>query len=916
MVAHSLIGRTAELETLERVLAAEGTRGLLLEGTAGIGKTRLWQEGIELARERRDRILVTRPAGADRQFAFAGLADLLGSTIDDVIPRLPTPQRRALEVALLLRDPEGERTDERAVAASFLSCLRYLARAEPLVLAVDDLQWLDRESSQLLGFALQRLVDERIALLATVRVSADEREPAEIRRALGDTLTRLQLEPMSLGSIFELLRNRLDLKLARPILLRVYEASGGNPFYALELGRALRASGEPKPGEPLPLPPELAEVVRQRLMRLSPSASEALLFAASLSRPTFTAVQLACGSAERAESDLTEARDADILEFEGDVIRFTHPLLASTHYGSTTPWERRAAHGRLAATVDDPEERARHLALSAVGPDERTARALEQAAERAGRRGARAAAAELAVRAVSATPPDAVEDLHRRRVTAAQYVHASGDTARAITMVENALRETSAGDARAELLWTLGNFTYRGVDRRRAIAAFRQALDEVGEDAPLKARILESLSLGGSARMDEFAASERYARDAVAAAERGGDPATLARALARLGSIHLFRTGEVAFEIFDRAVALEESLGGPELDDGPAAVYAWALFSASRFERARERYEPLCERGRMHGDPAVASAIQILAKIEFHLGNWARAEELAREAHELAVQTGREAGTLQPLLSLAIIEAARGNVEAARAICLQAEATTDGSWWGGAAALSSLELSLENYEAAYELVRPVADLYHGLGVLYIDEELDAVEALAGLGRIDDGKALLAPIEDVARTAGSEWTGAAVARARGLLAAAADDLEAGERALEEATQLGSSVRDPLQLGRSLLALGTIRRRLRQKQAARDTLNRALETFEGLGARIWAERARRELARIGGRSAPRSELSATEAEIAGLVGAGRSNQEVAAALHLSPKTVEWNLSKIYRKLGVNSRTEMAAKLAARG
>jgi len=916
-VAPPLIGRTAELETLERFLGGDATRGLLVEGAAGIGKTRLWEAGLDLARERRDRVLVTRPAGPDRQLAFAGIADVLEGVLDGVVPRLPPPQRRAVEVALLIRDAEGQPPDERAVAASVLSCLRILAREARVVLAVDDLQWLDRESAQVLAFALQRLASEPVAFLATLRTALEEPEPTEIRRALGDSLTRLRLEPMSLGGIFELLRTRLDLKLARPTLQRVHEASEGNPFYALEIGRAIReAGGEPRLGEPLPIPRELTAVVQRRIARLSPSAAETLLYAAALAQPTFPAVQRACGTARRAKADLAEAKDAELLEFDGDAIRFGHPLFASIHYGAATPWNRRAAHMRLAATVQEPEERARHLALSAVGPDEETASALEHAAARARRRGAVSSAAELANRAVSATPPHRVEDLHRRRVTAAQLVHASGDAAGAIALVENALRQSQPGDARAELLWTLGKIKFKGVDRRRAIATFRQALDEVAEDSPLRARILESLAMGASARMEGFAESERYAREAAAAAEEAGDLATQARALARLGSIQLFRgSGHVDSELFERAVALEESLGGLELDDGPTAVYAGALFNASMLDRARELYESLCERGRERGDPAVASAIQGLAGVEMFSGNWARAEKLAREAQELAVHAGREAAQLQPLLTLAQIEAARGNVDAARAACERAEATAEGTWWGATGVLSFLELSLENYEGAYELIRPVAELYHGLGATFINVELDAAEALAALGRIDEGRALLAPGEEEARTVGSPWMVAAVARARGLLAAAADDLEAAETALEEAVEVGGAAGDPLELGRSLLALGTIRRRLRRKQAARSALTRALETFEGLGARIWAERTRRELGRIGGRSAPRSRLSATEAEIAALVGTGRSNREVAAVLHLSPKTVEWNLSKIYRKLGVHSRTEMAAKLAAR-
>jgi DNA-binding CsgD family transcriptional regulator len=224
--------------------------------------------------------------------------------------------------------------------------------------------------------------------------------------------------------------------------------------------------------------------------------------------------------------------------------------------------------------------------------------------------------------------------------------------------------------------------------------------------------------------------------------------------------------------------------------------------------------------------------------------------------------------------------------------------------------LGVLELTLENYEAAYDVVMPAIETYRKLGVPIVGQIFDASEALAAMGRPAEGRALLERTKDASAMMRLPWPQAAAARARGLLAAAEGDLEGAETALEEAVSTGERLGWPLELGRSLLALGTVQRQARKKQAARRTLERAGEVFEGLGAKPWAERARRELDRIGGRAAPRRELSATESEIVELVVAGRSNKEVAQALHLSPKTVEWNLSKVYRKLGVHSRTELAA------
>jgi DNA-binding CsgD family transcriptional regulator len=306
-------------------------------------------------------------------------------------------------------------------------------------------------------------------------------------------------------------------------------------------------------------------------------------------------------------------------------------------------------------------------------------------------------------------------------------------------------------------------------------------------------------------------------------------------------------------------------------------------------------------------------SLYLLASIELELGNLDRAAELARESYDVAVQTGREAAEPRGLYTMARVEGARGELDAARVHAEQALAMTDARGWnsgGPRGTLGVLELMLENYEAAYEVVLPAIETYRRLGVPVVGQIFDASEALAGMGRVEEGIAMLERSKGASAMMRLPWPQAAAARAGGLLAAAAGDLEAAEAELEQAVSVGERLGWPLELGRSLLALGTVQRRARKKQAARTTLDRAVEVFDGLGAKVWAGRARRELGRIGGRKAVRAGLSDTESEIVELVVAGRSNKEVAQALHLSPKTVEWNLSKVYRKLGVHSRTELAA------
>jgi DNA-binding CsgD family transcriptional regulator len=915
VIEEALVGRQAELAAIEEFLACieSGAQALLLEGEAGIGKTRLWKQGTDGARAGGFRILSTRPGGGEVQLAFAGLADLLDDVVTETLSELPPPQRRALEVALLLEEPGEGPPDDRAVAAAFLGALRLLAESAPVLLAVDDIQWLDASSARVLEFACRRLDDEPVGLLATVRIAPEERGPDELVRAFGDDhVQRLNVGPLTVATVYELVRAHLDLALPRPVLLQVHESSGGNPFFALELVRALqRVDAEPAPGEPLPVPASLRELVEARLSQLPRPAGETLRFAAALSRPTLTVVERAVDSAERAERDLDSAIAAGVIELHGEHLRFTHPLLASIHLLAAPPRARRAVHSRLATAVLDQEERSRHLALAADGPDAEVAVALEEAAAHASSRGAVAIAAELAEQTLLLTPTELPEQAHARRLVAAEQHYAAGATSRAMELLEEPLEHAPAGPRRAELLWSLGKIKFEGKDTRVGLNLFRRALRETGGDNLLRARILESLAFP-AAKQEGFRAGQRYAREAASIAERLGDTATLARSLAMVAHYKLMCGEGLDSELFERAVALEEQLGRSDLDHGPTVSYAWALCIAGESERARPFLERLCEQGRETGDAGVNLPLFLLASLEFETGNWERAARVAKEAYDVSVQTGREAAEPRGLFVLAHVEAALGDVDGARDKAEQALAMTDGRGWssgGPRAALGFLELSLERYEAAYGALEPAVARYRSLGAPLIEQTLDAAEALAGMARVEEGRSLLDAAEEDSSVR-FPWAVAAAARARGLLAEADGDLEGAQAALETAVEMGEQVGIPLALGRSLLALGGVQRQARRKQAARQTLGRALDIFDGLGARLWAERARRELGRIGGRSSPREGLSETEAEIVQLVVAGRSNKEVAQALHLSTKTVEWNLSKVYRRLGVRSRTELAA------
>nr|MDQ4030555.1 AAA family ATPase [Actinomycetota bacterium] len=336
-----LVGREDELQA---VLGLLETPGLLpgtvaLAGEAGIGKTTVWLAALASAQELDYRVLSSRPAEAETGFSFAGLTDLLGDAVGEALPELPAPQRRALEAALLLADADEQGADERSVALAFLNTLRALARARPLVVGVDDVQWLDPPSSAVVRFALTRLRDEPVAALFACRGVV----PEWLRRASSERLLEVDVGPLSVGALYELFRTRLDRIFARPTLLRLWETSGGNPFFALELARALeRRGGRVEPGEELPIPRTLAELLAERLDALTPQAADVARVVAALAEPTLDLVRAAAGTS--ASTGVSDGVAARVLDVDGDRIRFSHPLLASAVSARTPPDARRAVH--------------------------------------------------------------------------------------------------------------------------------------------------------------------------------------------------------------------------------------------------------------------------------------------------------------------------------------------------------------------------------------------------------------------------------------------------------------------------------------------------------------------------------------------------------------------------------------------
>lgn len=927
--ALEVVGRESEIDSVHEFLEAVpgGPIALLIEGEIGIGKTTLWREGIAEAGERGLQVLTSRPVEAEIALPFAVLGDLLGDVPDAALGRLPDPQREALEVALLRAGTKRGGLQRRAVALGVLGALRVLAEDTPLVLAIDDAQWLDPPSADALAFAARRLRDEPVGFLLARRAEASEESRVELETALdSDRLTRLVIGPLDIRSLDRLLRAQLGRQFLRPALVELQRVSGGNPFFALELGRALLTRDvSPAPGEPLPVPATLNELVRERLTGIPTAAREAALVVSALSRPTVELVAAAAGGGGGAAA-LEKAAAAGVLEVADGRVRFSHPLLASVVYAQTPPARRRELHARLAEIVDDPDEQALHLALAASGPDAQVAATVEDAARRARARGAPQAAAELWDRARMLTPPDDA-DAWRRTIEAGECHLEAGDTDRAGLLLEEVVARLPPGRERAFALTRLA--WARGFGHGFHVSAdlFRDALAEIGDDPAARIEIERGLAWSIHETGD-VAAAEAHARAALELAERLGEPGVLASALADMAFFQTIRGRGVPTALIERARELEDTEAewrGSILGRiRPAWVHGMLLEWAGDLDAARSTLTALRDTVLARGDEHTLGYVAShLARVECLAGNWELASHYAAECFEITVQTA-QADQLPFALSIrAFVDAHLGRVAETRA------ATDEGLPLALAVGVvpahlemlairGFLEYSLGEVREAHRFLGPlpraVAEAGFGEPALFRFHG-DAIETLLALGEHDAATALLAELEEQARATGGVWAITIASRCRALLSAVAGDSDPAYASLDRALELHEQLQEPFERGRTLLVRGTLQRRNRKKRPARESLTQALAVFDELGAGLWSERARAELRRIGGRApATPGVLTPTEERVAALVAAGRTYREVADALFISPKTVQWNLSKIYRKLGVRSRAELAAKLAA--
>jgi DNA-binding CsgD family transcriptional regulator len=917
----AVVGREPELGRIDELLDGiqGGPMALVIEGEIGIGKTILWKRGLAAAGGRSYRVLACRPNDAEAQLAYAAVGDLLAEVPDAVLDELPGPQRRALEVALLRAEPGEGQSLPRAVPLGLLGVLRTLARQAPTVIGVDDVQWLDPPSERALAFVARRLTDDRVGLLVTRRLGGATGVPLDLERGLPDgRLRRLRVGSLTVAELDRLLNARLGAPFPRRTLARLHRSSGGNPFYALEIGGAVLRDGDPHTSaEEPPIPASLQQLVRDRLTLLAPPARRAAEIAAALPRPTVALIEEATQGREAVEAAVA----AGVLEVDDERVLFAHPLLGSVAYAQLTAARKRALHARLATILDDPEERGRHLALAAERPDARVAAALDEAARRARARGAPDAAAELWEQARRLTPADARRQARHRAIEAAERHFEAGDGDRARVLMEEIVAESPPGRDRAHALARLGWVRAHQEGIRAAADVFRAALAEHADDVALRIQIEEGLawclhSISG------VRAAEGHARTALELAEGLGEPALLAGALSYAGFLQSLRGDGIALATIERAVGLGPAPGWSEILGRPDWIHALLLQWDGELGAARERFQALRQDAANRGDEhSLPSILFQLARVELLTGDWEGARGHAAECQETTLHSGQAGERPYALTIQALVDAHLGLVEPARAridegLALARRLGVQPAEFELLAALGFLELSLSE---ARQADRTLTDLTAKVKAFGFGEPAlfrfhgDAIEAKLTVGDRRQAQVLLEELEQVGAALQRAWVLAVAGRCRGLLCAVQGDPAAAYRALERALELHHRLGEPFEHARTLLVLGSVQRRDRKKRAARASLDGALEVFERLGARIWAGRARAELARVGGR-APAAGLTPTEERIAELITLGRTYREVADALFISPKTVQWNLSKVYRKLGVRSRAELAARLAA--
>lgn len=905
-----LVGRDSERRTIGTLLAGArvgDSRVLVLSGEPGIGKTTLLSEAEMLVEDMR----VLRAHGiASEQFVpFAGLLQLLRPVLP-LLDHIPEPQSQALSSALLLgpaREPEPSRF---AVGAATLSLLCRAAEDRPLAVLVDDAHLLDSPSADALVFAARRLVSDAVAILACVRAGEAGAVP-------WTSLPTLTIEGLDLDAA-EALVASISGPVRRERLARLHRATAGNPLALLELGgRADRVEAVPAES-PLTVSEQLTRSFIGRAESLSHDARAALLVAAADSTSAAT-VYAACSALGLDEPRLNEAEDAGLVTVRGDRIEFRHPLVRSAVYGDADPDTRRAVHRALASVVPphETDRLAWHLSESAVAPDEATAATLDEVAEQASARGAHAIAADAQERAAGLTVTQPL--LAKRLASAGEAAWLAGLSERAVGLLDRALACRPDPLLRAHIQELRGAVETRCGSLDTALRTLLGAAEDVEATDPDTAVRLFADAIHVSFYLADPAAAMRACAAIESLLSSCADPnarflgsmaSGMAMVLGGSGASGIERVRSAAYPLVVPDAARADGFRLPLRVQGAL----WLRDSGPHREVVGEAIDRMREQAALGSLPYL---LMHIARDAATTDRWDDAEAAYQEGIRLARETGQSTDLAVSLAGLASLNARRGraqecrdNVAAAEDLCRRNHIRL-GTFWlefaqgDLAAGLGDLAAAVRHYEALESQLAAAA-------LADPDQSCAAelAETYVHLGRVEDARQVAKSFAAKAKTKGQPWSLARAGRAFGLCEPDA----AAEAHFRTALVLHAQTPDMFETARTELAFGARLRRQRRRVEARPFLRSSLRTFEALGAQPWADKAAQEL-RATGESVHRREsnvmddLTSQERQIAQLLAQGRTTREAAAALFISPKTVEYHLRHVYLKLDIRSRAALA-------
>ncbi len=914
-----LLGRASERHALEALLergCAGQSGALILRGEPGIGKTALLDTAAKRASEMGMRVLRARGVESEAELAFAGLAELLVPVMD-LRAQIPALQAASLAGALGVGDlvPYAR----FPVLAGTLSLLAAAAERGPLLAVVDDAHWLDAPSAEALMFVARRLRFEAIALLVALR-------PEDAHGFATAGIEVLDIDGLDAPASQALVGGRRGVAMDEFVARELCEATGGNPL-ALQTAADLLEDEQLSGALPLPRPlavgAQIAEAFRARVERLPPATVQALTVVAASDANDLGQLAEALGVLDLERSDLQPAEDAGLIDLGGDMLEFQHPLLRAALYQAATPARRREIHAALAVPLEEHDERrAWHLAAAAAGPDEQLAATIEKAARVAAKRGGHMTAARLLERAAELSPDG---DARARRLSwAAREAHLGGRPAWAVQRVERALelaREPLLRAGIAHMRGSLEQYAGSTARARELLVAEAEAIREV--DPRLATLILLDAAATSVLAGDMLTAhATATAATQVAAPVEGSvgrAPAALERtlAMARGAAPAPGRLGEIA----------EELLDANDLPVGALWLTQFAvsdLLFSEHYEAARTALE------RIIGPLRALSAFGLLplplitqAELDFRVGRWISAYGAALEAIEIADEADELSFAGMALATAARIEAATGRREQCTAHAAEAQRIAQAVGVTPASAIASSALGLAalgegRSEDAIRHLTVVAEQVARDGVEHpavIQWGPDLIEAHIRTGDPDAAARVLTVFEARAQRSQNTWALAVSARCRGLLA----PTETFDQSFAEARAWHARTPTPFAAARTQLCHGERLRRESRRAEARRPLETALATFTQLGAEPWSRRAREELGATSPAPRPSRDptavqsLTSQELRVASVIASGATNREAAAALFLSPKTVNAHLESIYRKLAIKRRSQLAHILA---